>query len=200
MGGLGSGVDDQLDLAAVLGEERSDAVVVADVDCSRHGRSSSSRPSRSLTFEVEASGPKNVSPHIVFDPDHIGALLCEEAGRLGSNQTAGAGHDNHQAAAPDLLAADLAKRGGKPCGAEVLFGEGAAALAAPDPIVLVGERCGNHRAEAIRVIGVDDPPAAGFVDDPGHLGLRPHHGNDGEAPGRGLASFDGTLKSSASRG
>ena len=57
--GLRGGVDDQLDLAGVLGEDARDAVGVADVELERRGTRRARRTSRSVTCEVEASGPKN---------------------------------------------------------------------------------------------------------------------------------------------
>ena len=71
--GLRRGVDDQLDVRGVLGEEPLDAVAVADVEVERRGSVSNSR--RELLAHVPRRGlrAEEARAHVVVEPDDVEA-------------------------------------------------------------------------------------------------------------------------------
>ena len=89
--GLRGGVDDQLDLAAVLGEQPRRRRRRRGCRARRCGSSASSRLSRSLTCAVEASGPKSTARMSFSIPTTSKPASTKSRDRLGADQPAGSG-------------------------------------------------------------------------------------------------------------
>ena len=95
VGGLGGGVDDQLDLAGVLAEDPVDGVAVADVGV---------LPAELGVLGDEPLGhvrgrglrPEEAGPHVVLDPDDVEALADEVLDRLGADQPPGPRDDRNR--------------------------------------------------------------------------------------------------------
>ena len=96
VGGLGGGVDDQLDLAGVLAEDPLDRRRASRMSAFSQRNSECSATSRSVTCEVEDSGPKKLRPHVVLDADDVEALADEVLDRLGADQPPGPSDDRNR--------------------------------------------------------------------------------------------------------
>ena len=89
---LGGGVDDQLDVGAVLGKQGLDPLAIPDVDLAM-------RVVRDLRFQVAAAPlrrrvvAEELLPHVVVDADDLETLRTEEADRLRADQTGRPGDD-----------------------------------------------------------------------------------------------------------
>ena len=95
VGGLGGGVDDQLDLARVLAEDAVDRGTVADVGV---------LPAELGVLGDQALGhmrgrglgPEEAGPHVVLDADDVEALGDEVLDGLGADQTPGPSDDRNR--------------------------------------------------------------------------------------------------------
>src|SRR5262249_38403683 len=92
--GLCRAVDDELDRAPVLAEDREDLLLVPDVE--GQGMEAFVRLAEVLPVPVDrAVVPEEVTAHVVVDSDDVEALLVQELHRFASDEPGRAGDDGY---------------------------------------------------------------------------------------------------------